>query len=53
MSGDKKPQKTTPQMLEDLDKRVSRIEKVVWVVLGMLLAKAGIDLPTLVSALKP
>lgn len=36
---------------EDLEKRVARIEKISWTVLGMLLTKAGIEVAPLVTAL--
>ena len=37
--------------IEELDKRLTRVEKIAWTVLGMLLTKAGIDIAPLVSAL--
>ncbi len=37
--------------LDKFESRLTRIEKLVWTVLGMLIAKAGIDVTPFVSAL--
>lgn len=37
--------------LDEIEKRLARVEKIGWVVLGMLLTKAGIDITPIVAAL--
>ena len=38
------------QQLEDLERRITRIERIVWTTLGVILAKAGIEVTPFVSA---